>query len=1038
MNTHKMNPMVFGTRLAQIAAVIGFLAPASAAQAQVVIDEVLYRSTGVDVHVFVELYGTPGTDLSTYTLVGVNGANGADYNAIALSGTIPADGIFVIAHPDANAAIAAEADMFAAAVDFQNGPDNIVLRNDGVLVDAIGYGTFTIDTTFAGEGAAAPGTADDQSLTRDAAHSDTGNNAADFVVASTPTPGAASGGGGAVDSCDGVCGATAPSGNCFCDAVCFGNGDCCADICTYCAADFPGGCGAPECTDDADCPSGEICYGAICVPYSIPGWTCVVDYYGSNDGCDCGCGIVDPDCGGSEVGVCQYCADAGSCTALTDCSEINPTDNSSCLSEGCTADADCGTDEVCDLSTGICIDISAWTCNLAFFAANDGCDCGCGIVDPDCPNVSAAACQFCYITGGCGTAGVACPSNIEPTNNAVCVAGVCTDDSDCGAGEVCDIPSGQCIVEIAGTCAGQCGTEGTGNCFCDEACFVNGDCCPDVCAECAADFPQECGVTPDCTVDAECGYGMVCLGGTCVPGTGAGYTVSIDSLDSSGFPVIEAIVSVTDDATGDDVAGLGLSNFTISEDGELMENCTVTSISEGSTAAKADIVFVFDVTGSMGEEVEDLKTNILAFSQDLEVSNIDYNLGLVIYGDYVEGIYGMTRDASEFRSYVQSITLGAGSAENPLDAIVEALNLNMRADSERIFILATDEEYTVWYTTLNQAIQAAQAADVTVHAATLPSLNTIYEPLVLGTGGVFFDILTNSFAEVLEDLSAELINRYQVICTTPTPARNNTWRHVTVQVNDGASGGEGTGDYFIQGGSLIVDPTYTVAQIGNSFFVDLVAASVTDLQNAHLVLTFDPSYLELVGATAGELLGRDDSNGTVQPPLMLFDPGHDPANGRIAIAIARQSPEGTDGTGVVATLELALTAPTPDDLDANNNEDTAQADDLVFVLGAGGIFLEDSANREIVVVSVQNGDIDSEQGFLLGDFDEDGDIDIIDFNTLVTNWGSTTATLTGSTGGDIGPATGLPPNMVPSPDGIVNFHDLFVFTRMFNWYRFEQ
>ncbi len=41
-------------------------------------------------------------------------------------------------------------------------------------------------------------------------------------------------------------------------------------------------------------------------------------------------------------------------------------------------------------------------------------------------------------------------------------------------------------------------------------------------------------------------------------------------------------------------------------------------------------------------------------------------------------------------------------------------------------------------------------------------------------------------------------------------------------------------------------------------------------------------------------------------------------------------------------------------------------------------------------------------------------------------------------GGDIGPADGDPPNMTPSPDGIVDHRDLFVFTRMFNWFRFER
>ncbi len=66
---------------------------------------------------------------------------------------------------------------------------------------------------------------------------------------------------------------------------------------------------------------------------------------------------------------------------------------------------------------------------------------------------------------------------------------------------------------------------------------------------------------------------------------------------------------------------------------------------------------------------------------------------------------------------------------------------------------------------------------------------------------------------------------------------------------------------------------------------------------------------------------------------------------------------------------------------------------------------------------------------LLGDFDKDLDIDTRDFALLSTYWKPTNNAL-----GDIGPASGTPPFLIPSPDAVVNFEDLFVFTRMWNWY----
>lgn len=869
-----------------------FVTTAGAAHAQVQISELLYDGVGADASsVFVELTGPAGASLDGFELVGVNGNQGSLYNAIDLTGnSFGADGVFVIAHTSADAALAAEADLFTTDADFQNGPDSVQLLELGLVVDALGYGDFSGGEVFGGEGQPAPDAAEGESLSR---VSDTDDNLFDFVLGA-PTPGVAGG-----------------------------------------------------------------------APPPPPG--------------------------------------------------------------GCAADSDCGTGEACDMTTATCQDVSGWTCNLAYFGNNDGCDCGCGIVDPDCADTAADSCQFCGESGSCSTSGQACPSNIDPNNNAICLPPACASDADCGTDETCDVASGACVPALTGSCGGSCGgSSSSGTCFCDEACFTMGDCCDDVCVECLGDFGAQCGAEPDCAVDADCGANEQCLSGSCVPVVSAtDYDVTVDTVDASNFSSVEMIVSVADAMSGDTVGHLDGSNFVVLEDGAPMEDCDVTLISEGQSTPRTDIVFVFDSTGSMSDEIADLKQNILAFTDQLELSNVDFNLGLVVFGDAVEGIYGMTQDADEFRSYVQSVQIGNGSQENPFDAIAAGVQLALRDNSERIFILATDEPPTVVNTSQEDAVQLANASDIRVHAALPPEENPSYQALVGGTGGSFFD-LTGSFAAVLDDVVAEIINRYVITCESPRPVRDNSWRHIDVQVTDGAVGGTGTGEYFIEGGSLLVDPVFSVVDIGESFTVDIVANSVTDLQNAHVVLDFDPTWLAFNDAVAGELLGRDDGTGSVQAPFLLYDPAHDPQNGVIAIAIARQSQTGTNGSGVLATLTFTASGAAPDDVDSQ------ATDDLTFALGPDGCFLEDSANREIVVVDVQDGDIDTNGCGLLGDFDSDCDIDIVDFNTLVGTWGQTGAGMVT----DIGPADGLPPNMLPNADEVVNFHDLFVFTRMYNWFRF--
>jgi hypothetical protein len=61
-----------------------------------------------------------------------------------------------------------------------------------------------------------------------------------------------------------------------------------------------------------------------------------------------------------------------------------------------------------------------WTCYFEFYDNDDGCDCGCGIVDPDCADATVDSCTYCSQLGSCGAPG-GCPSNIDPDNNAVCL-----------------------------------------------------------------------------------------------------------------------------------------------------------------------------------------------------------------------------------------------------------------------------------------------------------------------------------------------------------------------------------------------------------------------------------------------------------------------------------------------------------------------------------------------------------------------------------------------------------------------------------------
>jgi len=179
-----------GLRLLQCVCACATVLSMSCVQANTVISEVLYDASATDNgNVFVELFGTPGTVLDGLLLEGVNGADGSVYRSVELAGMIPSTGVFLVGDDSGDgSSFITNADL-VREIDFQNGPDSVVLRNGGTVLDALGYGDFT-GLQFAGEGDAAPDVLAGYSLARQDPMLDSNNNLNDFVVLDVPTPGA--------------------------------------------------------------------------------------------------------------------------------------------------------------------------------------------------------------------------------------------------------------------------------------------------------------------------------------------------------------------------------------------------------------------------------------------------------------------------------------------------------------------------------------------------------------------------------------------------------------------------------------------------------------------------------------------------------------------------------------------------------------------------------------------------------------------------------------------------------------------------------
>ncbi|OGQ22392.1 MAG: hypothetical protein A3I05_10060 [Deltaproteobacteria bacterium RIFCSPLOWO2_02_FULL_44_10] len=164
-----------------------------------VIHEFLYDLTGADGDgkLFVELFGTPGTDVSDYQILFINGDGGTvtDTIKIPLDMHLRDNGLFVIA----DAKTGTENQTYVENEDYidnfdpQNGPECLQLLDDqGALLDAVGYGSplplAASNGEICFEGTPAEDVSADQSLSRRDGI-DTDDNAADFLSLDTPSPG---------------------------------------------------------------------------------------------------------------------------------------------------------------------------------------------------------------------------------------------------------------------------------------------------------------------------------------------------------------------------------------------------------------------------------------------------------------------------------------------------------------------------------------------------------------------------------------------------------------------------------------------------------------------------------------------------------------------------------------------------------------------------------------------------------------------------------------------------------------------------------
>lgn len=211
-----------------------------------------------------------------------------------------------------------------------------------------------------------------------------------------------------------------------------------------------------------------------------------------------------------------------------------------------------------------------------------------------------------------------------------------------------------------------------------------------------------------------------------------------------------------------------------------------------TSGKKADIVFVFDTTGSMGGEIDEMKSISKAFADNLASSGIDYRLGLTEFRDFDYDCGGpspcggsddfpyrvynggtLTGSSDTFKSWIDGLGLGWGGdePESILAAMMHtATDQKWRGgDAAKIVILITDAPVhpdgdccNREGDTLDGVISDLAARGIKVYAVG-PDEDSI-KTMTFETGGKFYLIRSGvNLAPILEDITGIISCSFDIV-----------------------------------------------------------------------------------------------------------------------------------------------------------------------------------------------------------------------------------------------------------------------------------
>ncbi|MEF8773054.1 vWA domain-containing protein [Halodesulfurarchaeum sp.] len=304
---------------------------------------------------------------------------------------------------------------------------------------------------------------------------------------------------------------------------------------------------------------------------------------------------------------------------------------------------------------------------------------------------------------------------------------------------------------------------------------------------CAGDgVEREC---PDCAVDTSA---------TQSP------EITVQSTNASSFPQVSTFLEI--DTTSGQNGDLTAGDFALCEAG-CGQDLTVDFTSEGK---QVDFVFLMDVTGSMGGELEGMKTNVQDFIDDVVAEGLNARYALYLFGDDDEEYTGppavflkqdFTANATTFKNSVQNTSLGeevgygGDTPEDNYEAILTADNdLSFRTGSQRVMIDITDApsdedpDQTIGGLAETRANAVSVLDEYTYFAVSYDVDEEEPDPhqkkeLAKDVDGTWI-MLGEDMGPILDEIQSEVATSYRVNYTTANPVTDGTARDIVIEISD--------------------------------------------------------------------------------------------------------------------------------------------------------------------------------------------------------------------------------------------------------------